>query len=146
LRLPGCLLPTDDRSMSGGSSDREDDPRANDCCVGLWNRDYRIGETRPEMRKTCLDAQLRSRAECMTPPVSSSSRRDVSSVSDIRLSAHSRANPLSPLKASWNPRGFFSDRTLSPIARAVKSSRESDASLRIPLFFWAGGFARGVVS
>ena len=39
LRLPGCLLPTDDRSMSGGSSDREADPRVSDCCVGLCNRD-----------------------------------------------------------------------------------------------------------
>ena len=39
LRLPGCLLPTDDRSISGGSSDLEADPRVSDCCVGLCSRD-----------------------------------------------------------------------------------------------------------
>lgn len=39
LRFPGCLLPTDDRSASGGSSDLEADPRVNDCCVGLCSRD-----------------------------------------------------------------------------------------------------------
>jgi hypothetical protein len=39
LRLPGCLLPTDDRSISGGSSDLDTDPRVNYCCVGLCSRD-----------------------------------------------------------------------------------------------------------
>ncbi|SRR5229473_6325152 len=39
LRLPGCLLPTDDRSISGGSSDLDVDPRVSDCCVGLCSRD-----------------------------------------------------------------------------------------------------------
>ena len=39
LRLPGCLLPTDDRSKSGGSSDLDAEPRVSDCCVGLWSRD-----------------------------------------------------------------------------------------------------------
>ena len=39
FRFPGCLLPTDDRSISGGSSDLDTDPRVNDCCVGLCSRD-----------------------------------------------------------------------------------------------------------
>ena len=39
LCLPGCLLPTNDRSTSGGSSDLEADPWVNDCCVGLCSRD-----------------------------------------------------------------------------------------------------------
>ena len=100
FRLPGCLLPTDDRPISRGSSDREADPRVSDCCVGLCNRDDVAG-----WREQAGDAgdMLRCAAAiaCMTPPVSSSSHRGVvSSVSDIRVSAQSRANTLSPQRAS----------------------------------------------
>ena len=132
FRLPGCLLPTDDRSKSGGSSDREADPRVSDCCVGLCNRDD-VADWRDQAGDAGDMPPRAAAIACMTPPVSSSSRRgEVSSVSDIRVSAQSRAKTLSPLRASWNPRGFFSERTVSPVARAAKSSRESDALLRIP--------------
>jgi hypothetical protein len=139
LRLPGCLLPTDDRSTSAGSSDREADLRVSDCdcCVGLCNRD----DDAADWRDQTVDAgDMPRRAAAIacravgTPPASSfSSRRaEPSSASDIRVSAQSRAKTLSPPSASWNPRGFFSERTLSPVARAAKSSKESDALLRMP--------------
>src|SRR5260221_2731508 len=54
----------------------------------------------------------------MTPAVPC--RGDVSSVSDIRVSAQSWAKTLSPLRASWNPHVLFSECTLSPVARAAK--------------------------
>ena len=61
----------------------------------------------------------------MIPPVSLSSRRDA-----LVCERYPSLCPI-PLRASWNTRGFFSDRTLSPVARAAKSL-ESDALLRIP--------------
>ena len=63
LRLPGCLLSTDDRSMSKGSSDREADPRVSDCCDGLCNRDD-VADWRDKAGDVgdILDAQLGSRA------------------------------------------------------------------------------------
>ena len=131
LRLPGCLPPTDDRFILGDSSDREADPRVSDCCVGLCNHDD-LADWREQARHAGDMPRRAAAIACMTPPVSSSSRRDVSFVSDIRVSASSRANALSHLRASWNPSGVFSERTLSPVARAAKSSRESDALLRIP--------------
>ena len=146
LRFPGCLLPTDDRSTSAGPSDREADLRVSDCdcdcdcdcCVGLCNRD----DDAADWRDHTVDAgDMPRRAAAIacsavgTPPASSVSsprRAELSSASDIRVSAQSRAKTLSPPSASWNPRGFFSERTLSPVARAANSSKESDALLRMP--------------
>jgi hypothetical protein len=132
LRLPGCLLPTDDRSISGGSSDLEADPRVNDCCVGLCSRDDAADSGCRDQAGDAGDMSLRAAAIACRTPVSPSSRRaELSSVSGIRVSAQSRAKTLSLPSASWKPRGFFSEPTLSPVARAAKSSRDSDALLRI---------------
>jgi hypothetical protein len=131
LRLLGCLLPTDDRSISGGSSDLDADPRVNDCCAGLCSRDD-AADWR-DQPGDAGDMPLRAAAiACRTPTSSSSRRAELSSVSGIRVSAQSRAKTLSLPSASWKPRGFFSERTLSPVARAAKSSRDNEALLRIP--------------
>ena len=132
LRLPAapvacCLLPAEDRSKSGRPSDLDAaEARVCDCCVGLCRRDD-VADWR-DHAGDAGDMPLRA-ANAPGSTSSSSRRAGFSSASGMRVSAQSRANTLSPPSASWKPRGVFSDRTVSPVARAAKRSRERDALL-----------------